>query len=111
MGPLPPLSGPIHPLPVCGRGAECGHQASGRERQEVTTSGSLGRGCSALGWLFLTLVVVVAPPHGGAMSLHERIRLLYVACTRARDHLVVSLHRKVRINQDVGPEKFTNASS
>ena len=24
----------------------------------------------------------------------ERIRLLYVACTRARDHLVVSLHRK-----------------
>ncbi len=25
---------------------------------------------------------------------HERIRLLYVACTRARDHLVVSLHRK-----------------
>ena len=24
---------------------------------------------------------------------HERIRLLYVACTRARDHLVVSLHR------------------
>jgi ATP-dependent exoDNAse (exonuclease V) beta subunit len=25
---------------------------------------------------------------------HERLRLLYVACTRARDHLVVSLHRK-----------------
>jgi ATP-dependent exoDNAse (exonuclease V) beta subunit len=28
------------------------------------------------------------------MGFHERIRLLYVACTRARDHLVVSLHRK-----------------
>jgi ATP-dependent exoDNAse (exonuclease V) beta subunit len=28
------------------------------------------------------------------MSSHERMRLLYVACTRARDHLVVSLHRK-----------------
>ncbi len=28
------------------------------------------------------------------MGLHERIRLLYVACTRARDHLVVSVHRK-----------------
>jgi ATP-dependent helicase/nuclease subunit A len=28
------------------------------------------------------------------MGYHERIRLLYVACTRARDHLVVSLHRK-----------------
>ena len=25
---------------------------------------------------------------------YERRRLLYVACTRARDHLVVSLHRK-----------------
>ncbi len=24
---------------------------------------------------------------------HERLRLLYVACTRARDHLVVSMHR------------------
>ncbi len=27
---------------------------------------------------------------------HERLRLLYVACTRARDHLVVSLHRLPR---------------
>jgi ATP-dependent exoDNAse (exonuclease V) beta subunit len=32
------------------------------------------------------------------MNLHERIRLLYVACTRARDHLIVSLHRKDRVN-------------
>lgn len=28
------------------------------------------------------------------MDHEERLRLLYVACTRARDHLVVSLHRK-----------------
>ena len=28
------------------------------------------------------------------MDAHERLRLLYVACTRARDHLIVSLHRK-----------------
>jgi ATP-dependent exoDNAse (exonuclease V) beta subunit len=28
------------------------------------------------------------------MDHHERIRLLYVAATRARDHLVVSVHRK-----------------
>ena len=28
------------------------------------------------------------------MDLHERLRLLYVARTRARDHLVVSVHRK-----------------
>jgi len=30
------------------------------------------------------------------LELHERLRLLYVACTRARDHLVVSLHRHER---------------
>ena len=30
------------------------------------------------------------------LALDERIRLLYVACTRARDHLVVSLHRSAR---------------
>ena len=29
------------------------------------------------------------------MDAHERLRLLYVACTRARDHLIVSLHRRV----------------
>ena len=28
------------------------------------------------------------------MDAHERLRLLYVACTRARDHLLVSLHRR-----------------
>jgi len=30
------------------------------------------------------------------MALDERMRLLYVACTRAKDHLVVSLHRRER---------------
>jgi ATP-dependent exoDNAse (exonuclease V) beta subunit len=30
------------------------------------------------------------------MDYHERMRLLYVACTRAQDHLVVSLHRAER---------------
>lgn len=42
------------------------------------------------------------------MGLHERIRLLYVACTRVRDHLVVSLHRKTRVN-DPEPTARTNA--
>jgi ATP-dependent helicase/nuclease subunit A len=42
------------------------------------------------------------------MSYHERIRLLYVACTRARDHLVVSLHRASRANAPEA-EKRTNA--
>jgi ATP-dependent helicase/nuclease subunit A len=32
------------------------------------------------------------------MDYQERMRLLYVACTRARDHLVVSLHRTVRVS-------------
>jgi ATP-dependent exoDNAse (exonuclease V) beta subunit len=30
------------------------------------------------------------------MDFHEKLRLLYVAATRARDHLVVSMHRKDR---------------
>jgi ATP-dependent exoDNAse (exonuclease V) beta subunit len=40
---------------------------------------------------------------------HERLRLLYVACTRAQDHLVISLHRRVRKNADVEREKLTLA--
>ena len=42
------------------------------------------------------------------MSLHERARLLYVACTRAQDHLVVSLHRKQRKNEPEAARR-TNA--
>jgi ATP-dependent helicase/nuclease subunit A len=37
---------------------------------------------------------VAALPVDEQMDEHERRRLLYVATTRARDHLVVSLHRK-----------------
>jgi ATP-dependent exoDNAse (exonuclease V) beta subunit len=42
------------------------------------------------------------------MEFHERTRLLYVACTRARDHLVVSLHRTQR-RSEVERFKLTNA--
>ncbi|MEV6487491.1 UvrD-helicase domain-containing protein [Actinoplanes sp. NPDC051633] len=35
-----------------------------------------------------------AQPVDEQMGKDEKMRLLYVACTRARDHLVVSLHRK-----------------
>jgi len=42
------------------------------------------------------------------MGLHERIRLLYVACTRARDHLVVSVYRKDRAKAP-DPSNRTNA--
>ncbi len=38
----------------------------------------------------------VFQPIDEQMDEHERIRLLYVGCTRARDHLVVSCHRTDR---------------
>jgi ATP-dependent helicase/nuclease subunit A len=43
------------------------------------------------------------------MSHDERVRLLYVACTRARDHLVVSLHRSVRANPVDDQSRLTSA--
>jgi len=43
------------------------------------------------------------------MNHDERIRLLYVACTRAKDHLVVSLHRKMRANPAEGRSKMSNS--
>jgi ATP-dependent exoDNAse (exonuclease V) beta subunit len=42
------------------------------------------------------------------MGFDERIRLLYVACTRACDHLVVSLHRRTR-KSTPDANKRTNA--
>ena len=42
------------------------------------------------------------------MGFDERIRLLYVACTRACDHLVVSLHRAER-KKEPGANARTNA--
>jgi ATP-dependent helicase/nuclease subunit A len=42
------------------------------------------------------------------MDLDERIRLLYVATTRAQDHLVVSLHRTER-KKEPAPANRTNA--
>ncbi len=42
------------------------------------------------------------------MGYDERIRLLYVACTRACDHLVVSLHRAERKS---GPAKLSNRTN
>jgi len=43
------------------------------------------------------------------MDSLERVRLLYVACTRARDHLVVSLHRKIRQTEPDGDSSRTSA--
>ncbi|MEO7572150.1 MAG: UvrD-helicase domain-containing protein, partial [Acidimicrobiales bacterium] len=43
------------------------------------------------------------------MGYDERIRLLYVACTRACDHLVVSLHRVQRMSEPKKASNRTNA--
>ena len=43
------------------------------------------------------------------MDHHERLRLLYVAYTRAQDHLVVSVHRKARAKPAESNAKRTNA--
>jgi ATP-dependent exoDNAse (exonuclease V) beta subunit len=43
------------------------------------------------------------------MGYDERKRLLYVACTRARDHLVVSVTRRSRQKPVADPAKRTNA--
>ncbi len=70
--------------------------SSGRRAQaEVVfpTSGGVGY---RFGRSVTTDEYVTWAPIDEQMGLHERIRLLYVACTRARDHLVVSLHRKER---------------
>lgn len=51
----------------------------------------------------------IAKPIDEQMDYHERLRLLYVACTRARDHLVVSLHRRTRATEQTDDRKLTNA--
>ena len=50
-----------------------------------------------------------AKPLDEQMDQHERLRLLYVACTRARDHLIVSLHRKTRAAAPGGSGNRTSA--
>ncbi len=43
------------------------------------------------------------------MDFEERLRLLYVAATRARDHLVVSVHRRTRPREDATRATWTHA--
>jgi ATP-dependent exoDNAse (exonuclease V) beta subunit len=43
------------------------------------------------------------------MGFHEKLRLLYVAATRARDHLVVSVHRRERPLDAAERPKWTHA--
>jgi ATP-dependent exoDNAse (exonuclease V) beta subunit len=51
----------------------------------------------------------VVKPVDEQMDHHERLRLLYVACTRARDHLVVSLHRAARKQPPSNGRALTSA--
>jgi ATP-dependent exoDNAse (exonuclease V) beta subunit len=51
----------------------------------------------------------MAKPVDEQMDSLERVRLLYVACTRARDHLIVSLDRKVRQTEPDGDSSRTSA--
>lgn len=43
------------------------------------------------------------------MGFHEKLRLLYVACTRARDHLVVSVHRRAQALDPLDRTRWTHA--
>jgi ATP-dependent exoDNAse (exonuclease V) beta subunit len=43
------------------------------------------------------------------MDFHEKLRLLYVALTRARDHLVVSVHRSVRSGEPGDRVRWTHS--
>jgi ATP-dependent helicase/nuclease subunit A len=69
------------------------------EGQAIIRIGNKVRSAAFEAWL----------PIDEQMSHDERIRLLYVACTRARDHLVVSLHRAVRGTVPDDPARFTSA--
>ncbi len=44
-----------------------------------------------------------------SMDRHERLRLLYVACTRARDHLIVSGHHTSRAAESFGHQVWRAA--
>ena len=48
-------------------------------------------------------------PIDSQMDYHEMLRLLYVALTRARDHLVVSVHRSARVPDPDDRGKWTHA--
>ena len=66
--------------------------AKGRVQVAFPPQGPVGIKVSAV----VTPEFEAFKPIDEQMGYHERLRLLYVACTRAQDHLVVSLHRKAR---------------
>ncbi len=103
------------------------HAAKGLEFPVVVLSGMTSQARGANG------VQVLWPPTGGfavklgrgiqtgdfeaaqpvdeQMDQHERRRLLYVGCTRARDHLVVSTHRSAASRADTNATLLAGAAA
>ena len=79
--PIVVVAGPHHPAPAAaGPASTCCGRPTGPRSASTTT--------------FVTREYEATKALDEQLDEHERRRLLYVACTRARDHLVVSLHRK-----------------
>ena len=81
-------------------------RSAGRGRASPRTAAA-----SATAWArhVITEEFEAAVPIDEQMGYDERLRLLYVACTRACDHLVVSLHREERKNPPAKHSSRTNA--
>ena len=89
-----------------------GLSAGSRARRsdvEVTFPRDGGRVGYRMGKAVMTDEFEASIPLDEQMGYDERLRLLYVACTRPMDHLVVSLHREERRNPPKLSRNRTNA--
>jgi ATP-dependent helicase/nuclease subunit A len=80
-----------------------------RSTVQVTFPRDGGRVGYRLGRSVVTEEFEASVPIDEQMGYDERLRLLYVACTRAMDHLVISLHREDRKNPPKLSRNRTNA--
>ncbi len=80
-----------------------------RSDVEVAFPRDGGRVGYRMGKAVMTEEFEAAVPIDEQMGYDERLRLLYVACTRACDHLVVSLHREERRSPPKLTRSRTNA--
>ena len=92
------------------RDAACRRGPAGcAARWRCTSPRTAGRSGYRMGKEVVTEEFQAAVPIDEQMGYDERVRLLYVACTRACDHLVVSLHRVERKNPPAKLSSRTNA--
>ncbi len=95
---------------VSGLSSTPGHGPRAGDARFITTSDSRqGDVAYYLGKHAETTEFTATRPLDEQMGFDERIRLLYVATTRAQDHLVVSLHRAERRSAPSSPANRTNA--